>query len=239
MMLQPISVLVVDDHAYVRKGMKALLNEYEDICMIGEAANGLTAIELAGQLKPDVILIDIVMPGIDGIETIRRIIANKPDQKVIVLTAFGGEEKLFAAVKAGAIGYLLKDAQAEELVQAIRSVSIGEPWLNQTIAWMTLCGMSGRETKEQSTKELSDRELEVLRLLALGKTDPEMAEELCLEEVTIRSHMKRILSKLGVRNRVEAVLFVVRSGLVSLYDPRMLMENSMLVMEPDLATLPY
>ena len=127
---QPIQVLIVDDHMMVRKGIKALLTEYEDISVIGEAANGLKAIELVERLKPDVVLIDLAMPVMEGIEAIKRIIAIQPDQRIIVLTSYAGDDKLIPAIKAGAMGYLVKDAQPEELVQAIRDVSAGEPSLN-------------------------------------------------------------------------------------------------------------
>jgi two-component system, NarL family, response regulator LiaR len=212
----PIQVLVVDDHAIVRKGMKALLNEYEDIRVVGEAADGLKAIELVEQLKPDVVLIDLSMPVMDGIEAIKRIIAIQPDQRILVLTSYAGDDKLFPAIKAGALGYLVKDAQLEELVQAIRNVYAGEPSLNPAIAWRLLRGMSGIETTKRSSEELSEREVEVLRLLTQGKTDQEIAKELVLTDVTIRTHIGRILSKLGLKNRVQAALYGIRTGMVSL-----------------------
>ena len=212
-----IQVLLVDDHVMVRKGMKALLDEYEDIHVIGEAANGSVAIELAQQLKPDVILMDLAMPLMDGIEATKRIIASQPDQRIIVLTSYSGDDKLFPAIKAGALGYLVKDAQPEELVESIRNVYAGEPSLNPTLAWRMLRGMSGAETvPKRSPEDLSEREIEVLRLLTQGKTDQEIARKLVLTEVTIRTHISRILSKLGLKNRVQAALYGIRSGLVSL-----------------------
>lgn len=214
--IQPIQVLVVDDHAMVRKGMKALLNEYDDIRVIGEAANGLKAIEQVDQLKPDVVLMDLAMPVMDGIEAIKRIIAIQPDQRIIVLTSYPGDDKLFPAIKAGALGYLVKDAQPEELVQSIRNVYGGEPALNPTIAWKLLRGMSGVETTKRPAEGLSEREIDVLRLLTQGKTDQEIAKELVLTDVTIRTHISRILSKLGLKNRVQAALYGIRSGMVSL-----------------------
>lgn len=213
---QPIQVLIVDDHAMVRKGMNALLSEHEDICVIGEAANGLQAVELAKRLKPDVVLIDLAMPVMDGIEAIKRIIADQPDQRIIVLTNFSGDDKIIQSIKAGAQGYLLKDAQPEELVQSIRCVYSGEPSLNPAIAWRFLRQLSGAETAKRSAEELSERELEVLRLLSQGKTDQEIARQLVLTNVTIRTHVSRILSKLGLKNRVQAALYGIRSGMVSL-----------------------
>ncbi len=211
-----IQVLIVDDHVMVRKGIKALLNEYEDIRVIGEAPNGLKAIEAVEELKPDVVLIDLAMPVMDGIEAISKIIAKQPDQRIIVLTSYAGDDKLIPAIKAGAMGYLVKDAQPEELVQSIRDVYSGEPSLNTMIAWKFLRKMSGIDTTRRSADELSEREIEVLRLLTQGKTDQEIAEQLVLTDVTIRTHISRILSKLGLKNRVQAALFGIRSGLVSL-----------------------
>ena len=213
---EQIRVLIVDDHTMVRKGMKVLLNEYEDIQVVGEASNGLKAIELVEQLKPDVVLIDLAMPVMDGIEAIKRITAAHPEEKIIVLTSFPGDEKLFEAIRAGAMGYLIKDAQPEELVQSIRNVCSGEPSLNPAIAWRLLRGMTGAESSKRPTEELSEREIEVLRLLTKGKTDQQIAQQLVLTDVTIRTHISRILAKLGLKNRVQAALYGIRSGLVSL-----------------------
>lgn len=213
---QPIQVLVVDDHAVVRKGITALLKEYPDICVIGEAPNGLKAIELVSALNPDVVLIDLSMPVMDGIEAIKQIIALHPEQRIVVLTSYAGDDKLIPAIRAGAMGYLMKDTKPDELVQTIRAVDSGEPSLNPAIAWRLLRGMAGVEPVNRMAEELSDRELEVLRLLTKGKTDQEIAEELVLTEVTVRTHISRILSKLGLKTRVQAALYGIRSGLVSL-----------------------
>lgn len=213
---QPIKVLVVDDHAMVRKGMVALLNQYDDIRVIGEAANGAKAVEQVDKLDPDVILMDLAMPVMDGIESIKLIISSHPGQRIIVLTSYSGDDKLFPAIKAGALGYLVKDAQPEELVEAIRNVNSGEPSLDPAVAWRILRGMTGAEAPQRSADELSEREIEVLRLLSLGKTDQEIAKQLVLTDVTIRTHISRILSKLGLKNRVQAALYGIRSGLVSL-----------------------
>lgn len=213
---EPIEVLIVDDHAMVRKGMHALLNGYEDIRVTGEAADGLKAIELVEELEPDVILIDLSMPVMDGIEAIKRIISARPDERIIVLTSYAGDDKLFPAIKAGAMGYLLKDVEPEELVQSIRLVYSGAPSLNPAIAWRILRRASGIEPKKQAIEDLTEREIEVLRLLSKGKTDQEIARELVLTDVTIRTHISRILFKLGLKNRVQAALFGIRSGLVKL-----------------------
>ncbi len=223
---QPIKVLVVDDHAMVRKGLKALLSEYEEFSVVGEADNGLKAIELVSHLKPDVVLLDLAMPVMDGIEAIKGILAIQPDQRIIVLTSYTGDDQLFAAIKAGAQGYLVKDAQPEELVQSIRSVCSGEPCLDPSIAWRLLTRLSGVETANHTPEELTDREIEVLRLLTQGKTDQEIAAELVLTDVTIRTHISRILTKLGLKNRVQAALYGLRTGLVSLDEIKKIEVNS-------------
>lgn len=223
---QPIRVLIVDDHTMVRRGMKVLLDEYEDIEVVGEASNGLKAIEAVEQLNPDVVLIDLAMPVMDGIEAIKRIIAIHPNERIIVLTSFAGDDKLFEAIRAGAMGYLVKDAHPDELVQSIRNVCSGEPTLNPAIAWRLLRGMSDGKTAKRPTEELSEREIEVLRLLTMGKTDQQIAQQLVLTDVTIRTHISRILSKLGLKNRVQAALYGIRSGLVSLEETSELGDDS-------------
>jgi NarL family two-component system response regulator LiaR len=215
---QPIRVLIVDDHAMVRKGMIALMAAYDDIQVIGEAANGAKAVELADQLRPDVILMDLSMPIMDGIEAIKQIVSQHPEQRIIVLTSYTGDDKLFPAIKAGALGYLVKDAQPEELIESIHNVYAGEPSLDQAVVWRSLRGMSDSEPTRRTSDDLSEREIEVLRLLSQGKTDQEIARELVLTDVTIRTHISRILSKLGLKNRVQAALYGIRTGLISLDD---------------------
>jgi two-component system, NarL family, response regulator LiaR len=218
---QPIRLMIVDDHAMIRKGMTAFLNEYEGISVIGEAVGGSDAIQHIDQLNPDIVIIDLLMPGMDGIETIRKIIDIRPEQRIIVLTAYGKEDKLFQAVKAGAMGYLAKTDSPDELVRAIRSVYTGVPALNNTILWRILSQKEGMEPDEK-INNLSEREIEVLQLLAKGYTDREIADQLCLTTVTVRSHISRVLSKLNLKNRVQATLYGIRSGLVTLeagHDP--------------------
>jgi two-component system, NarL family, response regulator LiaR len=215
---RPIQVLVVDDHAMVRKGLKALLNGYEDIRVIGEAANGLEAIELAQQLKPDLVLMDLLMPGMDGIEATQQIIAVQPEQRILVLTGFAGHDCLAQAIQAGALGYLRKDVEPAELVQSIRIVCAGEPSISSKIAWQLLHRLNGAGTLERKQAQLTERELEVLRLLGLGYADQEIAEQLFITDVTVRTHLARIFMKLGLSNRVQAALYSFRSGLVSIYE---------------------
>jgi len=212
---QAIQVMLVDDHAMVRAGLRVLLEQIPDLHVIGEAANGFKAIELVKQLQPDVILMDLSMPGMDGIEAIQRILAIRPGQHILVLTGFLDEERLIQAVRAGAQGCVDKTIPPEELVQAIRDVCSGKPSLSSGLAWHILRGMNGNEIRQQKNN-LSEREIEVLRLMTQGKLDEEIAQELVLTEVTIRTHISRILTKLGLENRVQAALYGLRSGLVSI-----------------------
>jgi two-component system, NarL family, response regulator LiaR len=210
-----IRILIVDDHTMVRSGLKILLEQFDGISVVGEAGNGFQAIELAKQLQPDVILMDLSMPGMDGIEAIQRILAIRPGQHILVLTGFLDEERLIQAVRAGAQGCVDKTIPPEELVQSIRDVCLGKPSLSSGLAWQVLRGMT-RDEIGQKKNNLSERELQVLRLLTQGKQDEEIAQELVLTEVTIRTHISRILFKLGLENRVQAVLYGLRSGLVSI-----------------------
>ena len=216
MRYQQIRVLLVDDHAMVRKGMNLFLQEYEGISIIGEAANGLKAIELSNQLRPDVILMDLAMPIMDGFQAIRRIMSAHPNQRIVVLTGSAEEEDLLSAIQAGAIGYIKKNARVEELIQSIRDAYDGKPTLDQMISWKILQGMIDMEKPKRSTETLSEREIEVLSLLTRGKRDNEIAQELFLAEVTIRTHINRIMNKLHLKNRVQAALYGLQSGLVPL-----------------------
>lgn len=211
---QPIRVIIVDDETLIRKGLKALLNEYENIQVIGEAANGQYAVEIVERLKPDVVLIDLVMPVMNGIEAIRHIIAKRPKQRIIVLTGHSGDDSFFQSVKAGAMGYLLKDVRPEELVHAILQVYSGEPAINPAIVWRSLRKMSDVERAKRPAVEFSKPELDVLSMLTAGKTDQEIAEQLVVAEVTVRSHVSRIMKKLGNKNRVQTALYAIQSGLV-------------------------
>ena len=216
---QLIRLMLVEDHTMVRKGMKAFLGEYEGISVIGEAADGLRAVQLVEQLKPDVVLVDLNLPGIDGIETIRRMIAMRPEQRAIVLTAYDQEDKIDQAARAGAMGYLVKDIDAEELVQSIRNVNSGIPAFSNMILWRLLTKKDEVKPFERH-KALTAREADVLRLLASGYTDQEIADELCLTSVTVRTHINRSITKLGLKNRVQAALYAIRSGIVTLEEAR-------------------
>jgi NarL family two-component system response regulator LiaR len=212
-----IKIVIVDDHAMVRKGMKAFLGEFEDLQVIGDASDGWKAVELVKQLKPDVVLLDLFMPGMEGIETIQRLIAVQPGLGIVILTAYAKEDKVIEAIKAGALGYVVKESQPDELIQTIRVVSTGTPAISPSIAWKILhAGREGHENASRNKMELSEREAEVLRLLTKGKSDQEIASQLVLSDVTIRTHVSRILTKLGLENRVQAALYCMRAGMVTL-----------------------
>jgi NarL family two-component system response regulator LiaR len=217
-MTQPsIRVLIVDDQAIVRKGTMALLVEVEGITVIGEAANGQEAIDLAATLNPDVILMDLVMPQVDGIAAIQQISASHPQVRILALTSFATDDKLFPAIKAGALGYLLKDAEPEELVAAIREVYRGEPSLPPHIARKLLREIRQPPPHPQTTPDpLTERELEVLALVAKGLDNAAIATHLTVAEVTVRTHISHILDKLHLANRVQATLYALRTGLSSL-----------------------
>ena len=214
----PISVLIVDDHVIVRKGTRALLDRIPDFEVVGEAGNGKEAIAQAKALQPDVILMDLMMPEMDGIEAIGQITASRPDSRILALTSFTADDKLFPAIKAGALGYMLKDADPEELIRAIHQVHRGEPSLNPSMARKVLQELGRPQTAPPAPgpDPLTERELEVLQLVAKGLTNQQMAEQLTIAEVTIRTHVSNILSKLHLANRVQATLYALREGLTTL-----------------------
>jgi two-component system, NarL family, response regulator LiaR len=215
---QPIRVLVVDDHPIVISGTRAFLEEVEDINVIGEAYNGVMAIEAFKQLKPDVTLMDLIMPEMDGIEAIRLITEDEPEAKILVLTSFITDDKVFPAIKAGAMGFLLKDSEPQELIDAIRNAYKGQPTLHPNIARKMLRELGRASADKPIPDPLTDRETEVLRLLSKGFDNQEIAEKLFVAEVTVRTHVSRILRKLQLANRVQATLYALKKGLSSLDD---------------------
>ena len=217
-MTSPIRVLIADDHAILRKGIRALLSTEPDIEVVGEAAGGLETVTEAEALHPDVILMDLVMPGMDGIEATRRITAAQPDVRILVLTSFAADDKVFPAIKAGALGYILKDSGPAELVQAIHQVYRGQPSLEPSIALKMLQELAHPAEQPLTPEPLSDRELEVLRLIAQGKGNREIAGHLHIAELTVRTHVSNILGKLHLANRTQAALYALREGLASLDD---------------------
>ena len=213
-----IRVLIVDDHSIVRKGIRALLATERDIQVIGEASDGAEAIAQAQALHPDVILMDLVMPKIDGIEATRQITANQSGVRILVLTSFAADDKVFPAIKAGALGYLLKDTGPDDLLRAIHQVHLGQPTLEPSIARKVLCELAHPPEEPLTPDPLTERELDVLRWVAQGKSNKEIAEQLGIAEMTVRAHVSNILGKLHLASRTQAALYALRKGLASLED---------------------
>lgn len=213
-----IRVLVADDHAIVRKGICALLATEPCIQVVGEAVDGQDAINKAERIQPDVILMDLVMPGTDGLEATRRLRACQPRTRILVLTSFAGDDKVFPAIRAGAHGYLLKDSGPDELVQAIQQTHRGESSLHPSIARRVLQELSEPSGRGPDTDRLTDREVDVLRLVAQGQSNREIADSLTISEATVRTHVSNILSKLNLESRTQAALYALREGLASLHE---------------------
>ena len=212
-----IRVLIADDHAIVRKGICALLATEPEIEVVGEAKEGAEAILQAGRLSPDVILMDLVMPEVDGLEAIRQIALQQPQIRILVLTSFDGDDKVFPAIRAGALGYLLKDSAPDELIRAIRQVHRGESSLHPAVARKLLREVSQPSKRDADADPLTEREVEVLRLVAAGWSNREIACQLEISEATVRTHVSNILSKLNLCSRTQAALYALREGLASLY----------------------
>jgi NarL family two-component system response regulator LiaR len=208
-----IRVLIADDHAIVRKGIRALLSELGGFEVVGEAENGQEAVLCALETRPDVILMDLLMPGVDGIEATRQITSRQPQIHVLVLTSFAADNKVFPAIKAGALGYLLKDSSPDELVRAIRQVHRGEPSLHPTIARKLLQEIARPVERQPAPESLTEREMSVLLLIAQGLSNQEIADRISVSESTVRAHVSRILGKLHLTNRTQAALYAVREGL--------------------------
>jgi len=217
--LETINVLIVDDHPVVRKGLSALLNaKAAGIAVVGEATNGNEAISRTKELNPDVILMDLMMPEMDGVEAIKRIMEDIPDAKILVMTSFATDDMVFPAIKSGALGYLLKDSEPNELINAIRHVHQGEPSLHPKIARKVLMEISNPVTKTTSEDPLTDRELDVLKSIAKGKSNQEIGMALSISETTVRTHVSRILAKLHLASRTQAALYALKEGLANLDD---------------------
>jgi NarL family two-component system response regulator LiaR len=210
-----IRVLIVDDHTIVRKGIKALLAETSDIEVVGEAENGLEAVRLSKELEPEVVLMDLLMPKMDGIEATRQITARQPEMRVLVLTSFVGDDKVFPAIKAGALGYLLKDSEPADLIRSIYRVHRGEPSLHPIIARKMMKEILEKPSEKPTPEPLTAREVEVLQLLAKGMMNEEIAEKLMISDVTVRTHVSHLLAKLHLANRVQATLYALREGIAS------------------------
>ena len=219
-MSQPIRIFIADDHHIVRRGIRDLLETEPDFLLVGEATNGQEAVTAVARLLPDVVLMDLVMPGVDGIEATRQIKAQHEDVKILVLTSFATDDKVFPAIKAGALGYLIKDTGPEELVQAIRQVYRGEASLHPTIAQKLLAEVAQPEKRPSTstTDPLTEREMDVLKLLARGLSNQEIAELLVIGVTTVYAHVSNILAKLHLVTRTQAALYALREGYVPLYE---------------------
>ncbi len=215
-MSQNIRILIADDHAIVREGLRALLATEADFELVAEAKDGVEAVNLARAANPDVILLDIVMPRMDGLSAIVQIVEDNPQARVLILTSFAEDDKVFPAIKAGALGYLLKDTSPHELIQAIRNVHRGEAWLHPAIARKLVRELNQPAGFPPTTDPLTERELDVLQLVAKGLTNEQIAQKLVVSERTVRTHVGHILDKLHLANRTQAALYAVREGIARL-----------------------
>lgn len=215
-MSETIRILIADDHAIVREGLRALFATEPGMELVAEACDGVEAVEKARALKPDVILLDMMMPRKDGLGAIHDIIEENPDARILVLTSFAEDDKVFPAIKAGALGYLLKDSSPQELLQAVRSVYQGEASLHPAIARKLMRELNQPPSLPPTTDPLTEREVEVLRHVAQGLSNDEIAEKLVVSERTVRTHVSHILDKLHLANRTQMALYAVREGIAKL-----------------------
>src|SRR5450755_2769837 len=219
--LEPIRVLIADDHALFRRGLEMVLEEEDDIDLVGQASDGTEAVSVAGESLPDIVLMDIRMPKISGIEACRAIKEVAPSAKIVMLTISDEEEDLFEAIRAGASGYLLKDIPLDEVADAVRSVHGGQSLINPSMAgkllteFATLARRDGEaRAQEVPAPKLTDREMQVLKLVARGMNNRDIAKELFISENTVKNHVRNILEKLQIHSRMEAVMVAVREKLI-------------------------
>jgi DNA-binding NarL/FixJ family response regulator len=210
-----IRVLIVDDHAVVREGLRAFLDLQDDLDVVGEASDGEQALEQASALNPDVILMDLVMPNLDGVAAMQRLRARAPASRVIVLTSFLDDDRLLPAIRAGAAGYLLKDVEPAELARAIRAAASGETIIDPTAAAQLVRAIAEGSAAGHEPERLTRREREVLELIARGRSNKRIAFELGISEKTVKTHVGHLLAKLGVTDRTQAALLALREGLVA------------------------
>lgn len=207
----PIRVVIVDDHDMLREGLSAFLRAFPDLKLVGEASNGAQALEVCRQEQPDIVLMDLVMPIMDGVAATQALLEESPSLRVVALTSFGEEELVERALKAGAVGYLLKNVTADELAEAIRAAHAGYRVLSPEAEQALTRAMDRRNT---SRHDLTEREKEVLKLMAEGLSNPEIANRLVISRYTVKNHVSNILSKLGVTSRTEAAMLAIKSGLI-------------------------
>jgi NarL family two-component system response regulator LiaR len=218
-----IKVLIVDDHTIVRQGLRMFIDLQSDMEVVGEGTNGIEAVELATQLNPDVILLDLIMPQMDGVEATRKILEGVPQSRVLILTSFAEDDKVFPAIRAGAHGYLLKDIQPNDLVQAVRESYQGKAQLHPDVTRRLMKAVSNnaptQEVKLTSVNNdmqvLTEREREVLDLIARGLSNREIAEQMVISEKTVKTHVSNLLSKLGLEDRTRAAIWALKHGLGS------------------------
>lgn len=211
-----ISILVADDQTVVRAGIAAVLDAEHDMTVVGQAADGLAAVELAREVTPDVVLMDVRMPGLDGLRATARITAELPETRVVVLTTFGLDDYVFGALRAGAAGFLLKDAEPERLIDAVRVVAAGDAMLDPGVTKRLIDRFAHEQPHHSSaTEHLTPRETEVLKQVATGLSNAEIAVALGISAATVKDHVAVILGKLGVRNRLQATIAAYETGLVS------------------------
>jgi len=213
--MSDIGILLAEDHVITREGIRKLLEEEDGLNVVGETGNGLDAVRLAGELKPDLIIMDINMPKLNGIEATKQIKATNPGIAILILSAYNDDEYVFALLKAGAAGYLLKNVSGDELTSAVRAVCKGEPVLDPTIARKVINYFTAPgeiQTTEKPSKQLSSRETAIIKLAATGMTNKDIAYKLHLSNRTIEGHMRTIFNKLGVGSRTEAVLYGLQKG---------------------------
>lgn len=211
-----IRVLIVDDHQMVRQGLRTFLELQEEILVVGEASDGQAAVEMVRQLAPDVVLMDLVMPCLDGIAATRQVKLAAPQVKVIALTSFTEDDKVFPAIQAGASSYLLKDVSPDELVEAVRAAYQGEARLHPEITrkLMEQVAQQSVSSPAISVDDLTEREYDVVRLVARGRSNQEIAHELFISEKTVKTHISHILSKLSLQDRTQLAIYAIRKGLV-------------------------
>lgn len=214
--MEPMKVLIADDHPVVREGLSAMLSRQPDIEVVGEAENGRECVEKTRKLRPDIVLMDLRMPEMDGVEAMRQIAATNPEVRFIVLTTYDNDEYIFKGIEAGARAYLLKDSPREELFKAIRAVHRGESLIQPAVAGKVLDRFAELSRQVQAPEALSDREVEVVKLMAEGTSNKEIAVSLHISESTVKTHIQTIFQKLGVSDRTGAVTQAIRKGIIRL-----------------------